>query len=156
MIRAVLLSPMRFTLVPVVFAATAVALVAGAAEQALELHCVAADRPLIMNAVAGLKDAAARDLNVTRLDLLLSGLQLRRGNGTWLSLPEWHGFFRGSDPSRRVVLPKLPAEKFSALRVNIGVGPGMNHGDPARLPAEHPLHPVTSGMHWGWASARKI
>jgi cytochrome c peroxidase len=118
----------------------------------LGVICVTGDAPLRMNQLGAVQDAAGRELTVSRLDLLLSGLQLQRSDGSWLSFPQWHGFFRGSDPTKRVPLPELPAERFTRLRFAIGVGPDANHGDPAKLPADHALHPVSSGMHWGWAT----
>jgi cytochrome c peroxidase len=118
----------------------------------LRLKCHSGGQPLILNQPAAAQDAAGRELTLTRVDLLLSGLQLQRRDGSWLSLPQWHGFFRGGAASPAVALPELPAETFRAIRLNLGVGPEVNHADPAQLPADHALHPVTSGMHWGWAT----
>lgn len=117
----------------------------------IELHLHAGGKPVRMNELGAVRDKKARALAVTRLDLLLSGLSLQRPDGTWIAVPDWHGFLRAEEPLRRTSLPLLPLGEFSGMRFSVGVGPVANHADPNRLRPDDPLHPLVNGMHWGWA-----
>lgn len=89
-------------------------------------------------------------LRLERLDLLLSGLALRRADGSWLESEDWFAY---ASQTRSSVIPPatgLPAERFTAVRFDVGLPPEVNAGDAARWPAGHALHPDTSGLHWGW------
>jgi cytochrome c peroxidase len=48
------------------------------------------------------------------------------------------------------ILNHSPDGDYRAIRFTIGLPPAINHADPAHYPAGHPLHPLTSGLHWGW------
>ncbi len=87
---------------------------------------------------------------VERLDFLVSGLALQRADGSWLESEDWQGF---AGLQRSAVLPPadgIPAESFQAIRFHVGLPPVLNAADPAQWPPGHPLHPDTSGLHWGW------
>jgi cytochrome c peroxidase len=44
----------------------------------------------------------------------------------------------------------IPAEKFTAIRFDVGVPPAINKADPAQWAPGHVLHPDVCGLHWGW------
>ncbi len=130
---------------------TGLALPVAAAPPAIELQVIAgATRPLVMNRLGQIADRHGRALAVTRLDLLLSDFSLRRPDGTWVSAPDWHGFFRADQPTRREPLRGLPAGTYTAARFAVGAAPAANHADPNRLGPDDPLHPLVNNLHWGW------
>lgn len=87
---------------------------------------------------------------VERLDLLLSGLAVQRTDGSWLESQDWQGFASLTRPSVLPLADGLPAETFQAVRFVVGLPPALNAAEPAQWAPGHPLHPDTSGLHWGW------
>lgn len=95
-------------------------------------------------------NAQAQTVSVTRLDLLLSGIALRRPDGTWIGNTNWFAFANARDGVVPLDLKGLPEGTYDALRFQIGPDPETNHRDPAAWPAGHPLNPLVNGLHWGW------
>ena len=93
-------------------------------------------------------------LRLHRLEFLVSELALQRPDGSWLesSVTEWQAFVSLSRPGASVIPPAtgLPAERFQRIRFKVGLPASLNDSDPAVWPHRHPLHPDTSGLHWGW------
>ncbi|NBV20972.1 MAG: cytochrome C peroxidase [Proteobacteria bacterium] len=89
-------------------------------------------------------------LAITRLDLLLSGLAVRRTDGTWLEKNDWFAYLSGRAGRTNFVLRGLPPGDYDRLQFNIGVPPDLNHAAPAKLEERHPLNPMVNGMHWNW------
>lgn len=110
------------------------------------------DEGLPMNQLGSLADAKERGLSVTRLDLLLSEIEFQKPDGAWIGPKGWHAFFRGNEPGRQSELTGLPPGEYKAVRFGVGVPQPANNANPNLLAPEHPLHPVTNGLHWGWAT----
>jgi cytochrome c peroxidase len=90
------------------------------------------------------------ELRLERLDFLVSGLALRRADGSWLESADWYGFVSQTQSSALPPATGLPAETFTGIRFDIGLPAAINAADPAPWPVGHALHPDTSGLHWGW------
>ncbi len=118
----------------------------------LSLRTVSGSAPLVMSQLGALADAKGRALSLTRLDLLLSELELQRPDGTWVGAKGWHAFFRGNEPGRQAAISDIPPGRYVRLRFGVGVPQPANNANPNLLDAGHPLHPVTNGLHWGWAT----
>jgi len=88
--------------------------------------------------------------DVTRADFLMSGLALRRADGTWLETGGWQACFKGADGRAAAFLEGVPGQEFTGLRFVIGLDQALNEADPNLWPAGHPLHPTVNGLHWGW------
>jgi cytochrome c peroxidase len=108
--------------------------------------------PLVMNRLGVLTDATGRGLSITRLDFLLSEVEFQRSDGSWVGPRDWHGLFRGNEPGRQTALGEVAAGEYQAVRFGVGVPQPANHGNPNLLAPDHALHPVTNGLHWGWAT----
>ena len=106
-------------------------------------------KPLAFDVVA-YKTAAGQDISVTRLDFLVSNFLLRREDTSWLALTNWQAFVSAREGRTRFHLGNIPAGHYVEARFLVGVLPEINHGDPARYPAGHPLNPLVNGLHWGW------
>lgn len=89
-------------------------------------------------------------VSVTRLDLLLSNIALRRAGGDWLGLPDWYAYLSLREGRRGFELRNLPAGFYDRMRFQIGVPPAVNHLDPAQYGPAHPLNPNVNGLHWSW------
>ncbi|MFA6546651.1 MAG: MbnP family protein [Limisphaerales bacterium] len=95
-------------------------------------------------------NAAGQSIAVTRLDMLLSGIAVRRVNGAWLEKHHWFAFISAREGRTNFVLRGLPAGDYDRLRFNIGVPAEENHASPAQWDAAHPLNPQVNGLHWNW------
>ncbi len=118
-------------------------------ELGLDVRLTFAERPLAFDTLA-LDAPAGRRIAVTRCDLLLSGLQLQRADGTWVGPGEWYAYVNGRAGNSTLRLPGIPAGAYQRLRFQVGLPVAVDRGDPARHPAGHPLNPAVNGMHWGW------
>jgi cytochrome c peroxidase len=89
-------------------------------------------------------------VSVSRLDLLLSGLALKKENGTWLESAEWFALISAGKGLLRADADGVTAENFTAIRFNVGLPSDVDHGNPNRWEVGHALHPAQNGLHWGW------
>lgn len=89
-------------------------------------------------------------LRPTRLDFLLSGLALRRKDGTWLESQDWYAHMSAGLGGRMVAEGTgTPAGEYTGLRFRIGVDEATNKADPHQHAPGHALNPQTNGLHWG-------
>jgi cytochrome c peroxidase len=93
---------------------------------------------------------ASPRLTLERLDFLLSGLALRREDGTWLESEDWQAFVSHTRPSVIPPATGLPSVSFTGIRFHVGVPASLNAAEPSQWPVGHPLHPDISRLHWGW------
>lgn len=89
-------------------------------------------------------------LELDRADFLVSGLALRRGDGSWLESRDWYACFKGAGGRARAVVEGVPGQVYTALRFQVGVDDTVDKADPNLWPAGHALHPLVNGLHWGW------
>jgi cytochrome c peroxidase len=108
------------------------------------------DRTPLVFQQLGVTNVAGETLSFARVDFLLSGLALRRADGTWFQHPDWQVFLSLGEDRVRARVDGIPAGRFEALRFNVGVPANLNHSDAAKYPAEHPLNPNLNGLHWSW------
>ena len=71
--------------------------------------------PLVLNQLA-FTNASGESLSVTRLDLLLSDLALRRADGVWLERTNWQAFLSLAAGRSRFHVAGIPAGNFDQLR----------------------------------------
>jgi cytochrome c peroxidase len=93
---------------------------------------------------------AGESFSITRVSFLLSDFALQRNDGSWLSLSNavaWLDLGENRDSFR---LENLPPGDYRALHFSVGLGTNLNHADPAKFPARHPLNPNLNGLHWSW------
>lgn len=108
--------------------------------------------PLALGREQG-RDAAGAKVVVLRLDLLLSQVALRREDGSWLESKDWFACVRCDQGKHTALLEGVPGAKFTAIRFNVGLDSATNASDPNARAADHPLHPLVNGLHWGWAGS---
>lgn len=88
---------------------------------------------------------------VTRLDFLLSGLALRRSDGSWLESEDWFAYLSAAPgKSLRAEGTGTPEGEYTGIRFHIGVNEAVNKADPHGYSPDHALNPQVNGLHWGW------
>jgi len=120
-----------------------------AARLSVEIQHRWEDQPLPL-ADLRLKNQAGDTLSVTRLAYLLSHAQIRKDDGEWLPLGDWHAFVDVEKERTQFTLPRLPRGKYTALRFDLGLDKKTDRDDPARWAAGHPLNPDLNALHWSW------
>lgn len=117
-----------------------------AQELRLEFRPVAQRQALRLNEVLGPQTS----VRVTRLDFLLSGLALRKQDGTWLESRDWFAYLSTASGRMTAQGTGTPAGEYTAVRFRIGVNEAVNKADPNRHAPDHALNPQVNGLHWGW------
>ena len=97
-----------------------------------------------------LNEPLAAGARVTRLDFLLSGLALRRQDGTWLESRDWFAYLSAAAGRLTAQGAGIPAGGYTGIRFRVGVDEATNKSDPHRHAPEHALNPQVNGLHWGW------
>ncbi|MEZ5387598.1 MAG: MbnP family protein [Prosthecobacter sp.] len=114
----------------------------------IEFRAVVGEKPLRINEPLPLP-AKPR---ITRLDLLLSGLALRRMDGTWLESANWYAYLSATKKGASLTAEgtDTPPGEYTGIRFRIGVNEIVNKADPNSFPPDHALNPQVNGLHWGW------
>ena len=93
---------------------------------------------------------ADETFSITRVSYLVSEFALQRPDGSWLELPDSAAWLDLEQNRNSFRLGGIPAGEFCSMRFSVGLNPDLNHADPARFPAGHPLNPGVNGLHWSW------
>lgn len=94
--------------------------------------------------------SAGETFSITRVSYLVSDLELQRADGSWLEFSNsvaWLDAGQGRDSFR---LENIPAGEFCSIRFLVGLSTNLNHANPAKFSAGHPLNPDVDGLYWGW------
>ena len=94
--------------------------------------------------------AAGQRISVTRLDLLLSGIALRRPDGSWLEQQNSFAYLSGRESRTSFQLAGLHAGRYDRIRFQVGVPARENHAQSTGYAPDHPLNPNLNGLHWSW------
>jgi hypothetical protein len=88
-------------------------------------------------------------ISLTRLEYLVSDVHLAPVNdATSVTAQYYHLNPLEQEATLSVNVPtSVPVQ---ALRFSVGVLPEINHCDPARFAAGHPLNVLECNLHWGW------
>lgn len=89
-------------------------------------------------------------VEIQRLDFLLSGLALKRMDGTWVESEDWTAFYSLGKKRLKAQADGIPEGRYSAVRFDVGVPSAQDEADANLWPADHALHPDVCGLHWGW------
>jgi cytochrome c peroxidase len=90
-------------------------------------------------------------VRVTRFAALVSGVSLARPDGSTVQLDGQYGLIDAERGRLTVALRNVPAGRYHGLALELGLPSTLNHADPSRWPARHPLNPIENGLHWGWS-----
>ncbi len=115
-------------------------------ELRLEVRPVAQGQALRLNEALDAQTPA----RVSRLDFLLSGLALRKKDGTWLESQDWFAYLSAASGRLTAQGTGTPAGEYTGIRFRIGVDEAVNKADPHRHAPDHALNPQVNGLHWGW------
>lgn len=123
--------------------------VAAASTLHLTITPMAEKAPLLLDSLR-YSTQAGETFSVTRCSFLLSGFALQKADGTWWEAP---GHIAWIDAEKRrfdTALENIPAGKYRALRLHLGLDAKNNAASPAQYAPDHPLNPNLNGLHWSW------
>lgn len=95
-------------------------------------------------------DMAAAKTAITRLDWLVSQIELQRADGTWMPGADWFGFLGTGSKVSHVDATGVPEGRYRGLRFKVGLDAATNARRPEEFAPEHPLHGAIDTLHWGW------
>jgi len=90
---------------------------------------------------------------VSNWAMILSHVALIKDNGDTLQLGDGYQYVNYLEDSKNGrTIRNIPTGRYKGISFLLGLDPGVNHDDPAKWPANHPLNGYTTGLHWGWSS----
>lgn len=96
------------------------------------------------------KTADGERFSVTRISYLASDFALQRTDGSWLEFPNVTAWLDAAQNRNSLRLQNVPPGEYRSIRFAAGLDSKMNHADPSKFPADDPLNPNLSGLHWSW------
>lgn len=88
---------------------------------------------------------------VTNWSILVSHLALVKENGDTVQLGDGYQWISFKDARTSFKYLNIPEGNYKGISFMLGLDSAINHGDPNKWPANHPLNAYTTGLHWGWA-----
>lgn len=90
-----------------------------------------------------------------RLQYYISDISLTHDGGILTEIEDvW--ILVNSNGTGQFELGDWAIDNVEAISFYVGVGPDVNHEDPASWPLGHALYPQNPSMHWGWASGYRF
>lgn len=96
------------------------------------------------------QNAAKKTFSITRLSYLLSDFELQNSTGEWIKIANSIAWIDASKRRSDFHFDSIQNDKFQAIRFSVGLNNTLNHSDPNRYSAEHPLNPSLNNLHWNW------
>ena len=122
--------------------------VAQASTLYLSITPMAGDAPLLLDSQR-YATTAGETFSISRCSFLLSGFALQKTDGTWLESPHL-AWMDAAQRRLSTTLENIPAGKYKALRLHLGLDEKTNAAPTSQYPADHPLNPNLNGLHWSW------
>ncbi len=94
--------------------------------------------------------SAGEIFSITRVSYWVSDFALQRNDGSWYEMPNSVAWMDFEQSRNSIWLDQIPAGEFRAVRFYVGLSTNLNHADPAKFAASHPLNPNLNGLYWGW------
>ncbi len=89
--------------------------------------------------------------SVTNWSILVSHLALVKENGDTVQLGDGYQWVNFTDGRTSFQYLNIPEGDYKGISFMLGLDSLINHGDPNKWPANHPLNAFTTGLHWGWS-----
>lgn len=96
------------------------------------------------------RTVADESYSITRVSMLLSGFAVQRIDGNWTELANSVAWMDLEENRNLIALGPWPDGEIRSIRFRVGLPPEINHGEPAKYPATHPLNPNLNHLHWSW------
>lgn len=109
---------------------------------------VAGEAPLLLDSLR-YTTTSGETFSISRCSFLLSGFALQKTDGTWLESPHL-AWMDAAQRRLSTTLANIPAGKYKALRLHLGLDEKTNAAPTSPYPADHPLNPNLCGLHWSW------
>lgn len=93
--------------------------------------------------------------DLTRLEYYISDISITHDGGILTDIEDvW--ILVNSNGTGQFELGDHAIDNVESISFYVGVGPDVNHEDPASWPPSHALYPQNPSMHWGWSSGYRF
>ncbi|MCP5559338.1 MAG: cytochrome C peroxidase [Verrucomicrobiaceae bacterium] len=116
---------------------------------AVEVKHLFHDQALVLDSIQ-YENKAGEPFSITRLSYFISGVALKRADGSWLEVPGSLAWIDAGRGRTGMDLGALPDGDYTGIRLHIGLDPVNNSSDPASRAPDHALNPNVNGLHWSW------
>ena len=89
--------------------------------------------------------------SVSNWSILVSHLALVKESGDTVQLSDGYQWVNFTDGRTSFKYLNIPEGNYKGISFMLGLDSLINHGDPNKWPANHPLNAFTTGLHWGWS-----
>ncbi len=90
-------------------------------------------------------------IDITNWAFIVSHLALIKDDGDTVLLGDGYQWISPRGKRTQFTYKGIPSGNYKGISFMIGLDSAVNHGDPNKWPADHPLNPNLNGMHWGWS-----
>jgi hypothetical protein len=91
------------------------------------------------------------EITISNWSMLFSEFSLIKENGERVLLGDGYQWLAFRNNRTVFNYDKLPSGSYKGIHFRIGLDSFVNHGNPNIWPADHPLNPNLTGLHWGWS-----
>lgn len=91
------------------------------------------------------------EITISNWSMILSELSLIKENGDLLPLGDGYQWVAFRNNRTTFNYDNIPAGTYTGIHFKVGLDSSVNHGNPNIWPADHPLNPNLTGLHWGWS-----
>jgi hypothetical protein len=114
---------------------------------------------LLDDEVFAFNDASMNNIgtsfNVSRLEYYISEISVVHDGGTETVIEDFW-ILENASESKTHTLGDIDLTTVDSIKFSIGVNEEVNHADPSKYSADHPLSPKMPSMHWGWTSGYRF
>ena len=96
------------------------------------------------------KNHAGEGYSSTRLAYLIHDVHLVGAEGTASRHVDAIGFIDAARSRDRIRIHNVTPGHYQSITFHVGPDSALNHSDPARHTANHPLNPNLNRLHWDW------
>lgn len=93
----------------------------------------------------------SEEITISNWSMILSELSLIKENGELLPLGDGYQWVAFRNNRTSFDYENIPAGIYKGIHFKVGLDSLINHGNPNIWPADHPLNPNLTGLHWGWS-----
>lgn len=91
------------------------------------------------------------EITISNWSMILSELSLIKENGELLPLGDGYQWVAFRNNRTIFNYENIPEGVYKGIHFKVGLDSLVNHGNPNIWPADHPLNPNLTGLHWGWS-----
>ncbi|MEO8376177.1 MAG: MbnP family protein [Candidatus Sumerlaeota bacterium] len=116
----------------------------------IPIHHVFRDKALEFHK-PGLTLVDGSQIEITRLEYLISNVRLQRADGSWIVLSDQYFHVNAGEDQKTITLAGVDGnESLRGVMLTIGLDEKTNHADSTKWPDGHALNPLENNLNWDW------